>query len=462
MHDIPKNVEAEKTLLNTLLHNPQLANALAEVVSPDDFFDESNRVVYRALLELEQSNTTISTITLKAYLKQAELLASAGGAAYILDIAAQNPCSEAQALQHGKLISSIAKHRNAAEILEEIQGKLKGGDEKDAALLATAGSKVLELAINQEKFVSVTPKQAIKRVLKTIQHSIDRKGKLLGLSSGMNALDNLVFGFEPTKMYVIAARPGVGKTSLGLNIAADVAIKQKQPVLMFSLEMSADELYMRMYCGRAGVDSTKVKLGKADHVMLAKIQRECEMCADAPLQVDDRTRRTIDEIRLRAIQFVRQQPEGSAPLIIIDYLQLVSADTKRNDTREREIAKVSVGMKSLAKELNVPVIALAQLKRSKKDSKGYPTLEDLRESGSIEQDADTVIFIHKVQDDTETEAEEAGDVIMDDKNMKFIIAKNRSGPLGVLDVVFQATYTKFTCRQTADSRNPMNNLFGDD
>lgn len=462
MNDVPKNIEAEKTLLTTLIHDSGIANKLASLVHPKDFFDEANKTIYEALLTLEQTGTTISTITLKSYLKSNDLLAKAGGVTTVLDVAAQKPCSEEQALEHAKLIANTAKHRNAAEILEDIQNNLSGVEEKDAAILATAGSRVLDLATANDKFVSITPQDGSALVLNDIRESIKRDGKLVGLSSGLNCLDNLIFGFEPTKLYVIAARPGVGKTSLGLNIAANVAIQQRQPVLMFSLEMSAGELYTRLYCGRAGVDSTKVKLGLADDLMLDMVERECNACKDAPLQVDDRTRRTIDDIRLRSLQFIRQCSSDSSakPLIIVDYLQLVSADTKRNENREREVAKVSVGLKSLAKELNVPIISLAQLKRSD-DTKKYPTLKDLRESGSIEQDADAVVFIHKIQDQSETEAEESGDSIMDDKNMKLIVAKNRSGPLGILDVVFQATYTRFVGRVTADSRNPMNYLFED-
>lgn len=453
----PQNLDAERSVIAALIRDSSgLVHKVSDVLEMSCFAYTPNGTIFGEIVHLETQNKTITPITLQESLKTRGKLAEAGGASYIAELLKSQPEQPSAVLEHARIVAEKARLRHALVELEDAQNNLKGDDSADTAAVLAAGQRVLDIASKTRVFRAITPAEGCAEVIQQINTSIERQGALLGVSTGFRQLDRTMFGFEPTKLYILAARPGIGKTTFLMNIAENVAIsaqfRQRAHVLFFSLEMAYDELYLRLLCGRAGVDSTRVKTGEATPLLLEKVQRAAADCEGANLEIDDIPARSIDDIRIRANRFVKGLPPGEPCLVCVDYLQLISADVRKSESREREIAKVSVGLKAMAKQLRIPVLAAAQLRRAADDKK-YPQLSDLRESGAIEQDADVVMFLHKMQDDAEKEGEEEGHALYDTRDIKLIVAKNRGGPLAQLNYELEAKYTKFVEKRYTNDYN---------
>jgi replicative DNA helicase len=449
MIDLPQNKDAEKSVLAAVIRKPaEYLPPLLDKLSSDDFLTPAHGLIYQSVLELFAQTKVISAITVYEDLKAKEKAAEAGGSSTIASVLSGETESVEIVVAHALVIVEKAKVRKAAATIEEAQRSLIGVESKDSAHVLSAGQKLVDLALQAKDYRAVRPAEGISEIERQIRDSIERGGKLIGLETGFPSLDNAMFGFEPCRLYLFAARPAVGKSALLMNLAEHCAVNNDVHTLYISLEMAYDELYLRLICGRANVDTKMIKLGYANEEMLAKIGRVVNDIRKAPLEVDDTAARTIDDLRLRVFKFVKQVPEGKRAIVFIDYLQLLSAPQEK-ERREREVATISATLKNMAKMFRIPVVAACQLRRAA-DERKEPRLSDLRESGALEQDADTVVMIHPISNDSKDgefglEADESPI-----RPVVIIIEKNRAGAYARIKMDFNSTYTKFVdnCIQT--------------
>lgn len=422
----PQNIEAEQSLLGSLLIDKDAIVKIAEVLSPHHFYrTEQHGKLYRAILELFEKREPIDLVTVTQQLKQSEALQIVGGSAYLTTLVNTVPTS-AHIEHYAQIIREHALRRN----------------------LITEATKLVELAYDQsiplenilndaEQGVFAISQQNLKRDFVPLKDlltlSFDRldelqknQGKLRGVPSGFRDLDSKLAGFQDSNLIIFAARPGQGKTSFVLNVAQFVAVKGGIPVGIFSLEMSQEELVDRIIVAQADIDAWKLKTGRLDDADLDRMSHAYGELAEAPLFVDDTPGLTLSEIRTKAR---RLQIEHGLKILIVDYLQLIHG--RNLDNRVQEVSEISQGLKNLARELKIPVIAISQLSRAV-EARGSrrPQLADLRESGAIEQDADVVMFLYR------EDAENIKDVTID-------IAKHRNGPTGEIKLVFVPERVKF-------------------
>lgn len=438
---LPQSLDAEKALLAACIiegGQESIALCIEGKITPDVFYKPAHRLIFASLFSLYESGVPIDEIILADHLRSRQALDQVGGHAYLAEITDQIATTGhlphyVRCVRDAYLLRSVI--RTSSQLIESAyEGQEDVGqflDQVEREILAIGQERVTEGA----KPLRDTMNDAVNLVTSFLEN----KGQLRGVPSGFVDLDRMTFGFHPKEMIVIAARPSMGKTSLMLNIAEAAVLPRSEkdrPVntLMFSLEMGADQLAMRLLCSRARVSFTKLKEG----FLPADQQRELVRCAaelrKAPLWIDDGCHLTILELRAKARRLHAQNPLG---LIIIDYLQLVAGSDSRVP-REQQIAEISRGVKALAKELDVPVIIAAQLNRESEKERRQPRVSDLRESGSIEQDADVVILLSKKKD-ADDEEDRASSVVLRD----LILAKHRNGPVGIVPVAFTKNITRF-------------------
>jgi replicative DNA helicase len=430
---LPCNLEAERSILGAILLDDKAIHTVVETLHKEDFYLESHRRIFEKMFALTAEGTAIDLITLKNELQRSDDLESAGGAAYLASLTDGMP--RAINVEHySQIVKEKATLRRLIQISNETMARSYQNDELAQEILGDLERSIFEIASRQflTGFSPIEP--LVSSVYKQIEEVANRKSLVTGVETGFTELDKLTAGFHPSDLIIVAARPGLGKTSLCLNVAQYVALKKQQSVGIFSLEMSKEQLVKRLLCGEAEVDSHKVNTGFLNKEDWNKLGRAAGSLSQAKIFIDDTAGMSISEMRSKAR---RLRLEHGLDLLIVDYLQLMSGTNQRYENRTQEISQISRGLKALAKELSVPVIAISQLNRAIESRRGdhRPQLSDLRESGSIEQDADVVIFIFR--EETVNATEENSGVA------EIIIGKQRNGPTGTFQLAFLKQFTKF-------------------
>lgn len=428
LHDL----EAERALLGGLLIDPRRLTDVEERLQPEAFYDPLHRRIYAAMIAIED-RAAIDPITVKGKLSEAGELDAATSER--LRVIEESTLSAANVAHYAEIVLDKAMRRRLSEVAEEI-GKLAIEAGQDVATLSDNAERLVFGVTDQSRRGEPRELRGIlAETVELIQQMRDRKTTVTGLSTGIYLLDHRTTGFHPGELFILAARPGVGKTSLAMNIAVHAANRADPPVsvAVFNLEMPATQLALRMLCAEARISQGKLKAGALSHHDMEQIVQHAADLYNAPIYIDDSSSLTINELRSKARRL--KQADPNLGLIVIDYLQLMHG-RGRSESRHLEIAEISRGLKSLSKELNLPVLALSQLSRDVEKGKRRPQLSDLRESGSIEQDADCVLFLHK---DGEIEPQGPGGPIP----MELIIAKQRNGATGSFDLVFMSEFTRF-------------------
>lgn len=424
----PQSVDVEASLLGAVIIDPDAIVKVADIVRPIDFYDERHRMIYEGALRLYEQQSPIDVLTLSEELKAEGVLKEVGGSAYLTQLTNTVPTAT-NAEQYASIVATKSIRRRLISASNEIAQI--GHDEKRsiAELVEEAEAKLFEVS---QRHVG----NDIASMESILADSFDRldslhkdKGTIRGVSTGYKDLDGKLAGFQKSDLIILAARPSMGKTAMALNLAQNVAIKAEKPVLLFSLEMSKEQLVDRMLASEAGVNSWNLRTGNLSDSDFEKIGHAMGSLSEAQMFIDDTPGLTVSDLRTKARREAHKRELG---LIIVDYLQLMSGGSKfkSDGNRVQEISEISRGLKSVARELNVPVIALSQLSRSVESrSPQIPQLSDLRESGSIEQDADVVMFLYR--DDYYNPDTSDKPNILD-----IFISKHRNGPTGRVEIYF--------------------------
>ncbi len=404
-----------------------------ETLRKEDFYLESHRRIFEKMFALTADGTAIDLVTLKNELQRSDELESAGGAAYLASLTDGLP--RAVNIEHyAQIVKEKATLRRLIHISNEIMTRSYQSEEAAYEILGDIEKAIFEIANRQFRtgFAPIEP--LVSSVYKYIEEVANRKTLITGVETGFTELDKMTAGLHPSDLIIVAARPGLGKTSMCLNIAQFVALKKRQSVGIFSLEMSKEQLVKRLLCAEAEIDSHKVNTGFLNKEDWIKLGRAAGLLSQSKMFIDDTAGMSITEMRSKAR---RLSLEHGLDLLIVDYLQLMSGSGQRIENRTQEISQISRGLKALAKEISVPVLAISQLSRAIETRRGdhRPQLSDLRESGSIEQDADIVMFIYR--EDALNPTEENSGVA------EIIVGKQRNGPTGSFQLAFLKQFTKF-------------------
>jgi len=431
---LPHNLEAERSILGAVLLDNHSLNAAVEKIRAEDFFLPQHRQIFQRMIQLAENQQAIDVVTLMDDLSRRGELDSAGGVPYLSQLADGLP--RATNVEHyARIVKEKAVLRNLAYSAAAIQEQaLAGGDDADV-ILDRAESTIFQIAEDRVRAGLIGVKELVRDNFERLERIFSEGRRITGLATGYPSLDNETAGLQPSELVILAARPSMGKTALALNIAENVAVRNRQPVAVFSLEMSKESLLMRMLASEARVDAHKFRTGHIGREDWNKITHALGSLGDAPLWIDDSASSTVLEMGAKARRLKRDR---GLSLMIVDYLQLVvPTNTGRGTNRQEEVSSISRALKGLAKELKVPVVVLSQLTRAPEREERKPQLSDLRESGAIEQDADVVLFINRPNFYKTDLPEE------DRAKAELIIAKQRNGPTGNLNFVFLARHTRF-------------------
>ena len=431
----PQNLEAEESVLGAMMITSNAIAAVTEVLVASDFYRESHAKIYRAALQLYSKNEPVDAITLTNELEQRGELEEVGGRVRLHELA--------------RLVPATANARHYAEIVHEtatLRGLITTGGEiaqlgwaregEPAELVARAEQLVFGLAERRTKGELVLFKDTLVETFQRISHLYESGADVTGLASGFKDLDKITAGFQPANLVIIAARPSMGKSAFALEIANHVAVDLQTPCAFFSLEMSRQEVAQRLICSRGKVDAHHIRTGKLSKDDWPRLAQACGQLESAPLFVDDTPALSLLELRARAQTLKRRQPDLG--LVVVDYLQLMTTG-RSEESRLQEVSSISRGLKEIAKDLDLPVVALSQLNRSPEQRHDKrPMLSDLRESGSIEQDADLVMFLYREEYYDRDETDDSNKGVAE-----VIVAKHRNGPTGDFKVAFISKYAKF-------------------
>ena len=432
---MPHSVEAEVAVLSSILFNPvEALDHSVELLSPDHFYQRGHQIIFSTMLAMHGKGEPVDAITLTTRLKDAGKLEEVGGSHYVSKISSAMPTAA-----HVEFYIGILREKHRLRRLIEVASAAVAdafeSQSEPQQLMDRIETDVMKICDDDHKKIE-SIKEITDRMVQTVNDIQNNRGKLAGVSWGFRDLNKVTMGLRPSEMVVIAARPGIGKTSLALNVAEKLVLEEKISVGIFSLEMTADQLALRMACSRARLNIWDLYHGGVTDRTLREFSTAAGMIGNSPLHIIDTSQMGIAQLRASAR---RMKSREGIQILIIDYLQLmVGSGLNRNDNREREVAAISNGIKSLAKELNIPVIVLSQLNRQSEQEGGKPKLSNLRESGAIEQDADIVYLLSR-KDAYEEESGAAMDAIP----AEVIIAKNRNGPTGEIKLTFFPKYTRF-------------------
>ena len=436
----PQSLETEKALLGALMIRPDAMNDITDQLSPDAFYAEKHRILYRAMLALWGKNEPIDIESVRAKLADSNHLESIGGVSYLADLASEVPAAS-NAAHYANLVQKKYVLRSlidAGEFVAELG--LDEATELDDTL-DKAEKKVYEIAHSStlSKFVSV--KETLTDAWERLEHLQENKGELRGIPTGFKDLDQLLAGLQKSDLVILAARPSMGKTALALDIARQTAVKHGTTVGIFSLEMAAQQLVDRMVAAEAKVNSWNLRTGNIrDADDFERIRDAYDRLSRAPIFIDDSPSSNVLKMRAVARRLKREQGLG---LLIVDYLQLmVPTGARASDSLVQQVTEISRSLKVLARELDVPVLALSQLSRAVEQRRGKPRLSDLRDSGSIEQDADVVMFIHR--EDKMSDNQDRPNVA------EILVEKHRNGPVGSIELYFDDKRTTFVSMEKSD------------
>ena len=428
----PHDIEAEQAIIGSMLTDKDAVIAAVEVLQEQDFYREDNKIIYSAILNLYNRAEPIDIITLKSELKSMGKFEAVGGLEYIVQLPDKVPTTS-NVEQYIKIVEEKSMLRALIKTADELITLGYDPTQEVEQVIDIAEKKIFQVMQkkNQKGYSSI--KDILVDTFTQLEQLYNQKESITGVPTGFVDLDYRTSGLHNSDLILVAARPAMGKSAFALNIATNAAVRAKVPVAIFSLEMSKEQMTNRILCSEAMVDSAKVRTGKIDDDEWAKLAATSGELSEAGIYIDDTPGISIMEIRAKCRKMKLEKNIG---LVVIDYLQLVQGSNKKGGSREQEIAEISRSLKILAKELNVPVIALSQLSRAPEQRIDHrPMLSDLRESGSIEQDADIVMFLYR--DDYYNEDTEKKNIA------EVIIAKHRSGATGTVELLWLANYTKF-------------------
>ena len=431
---LPHNIEAERSILGAVLLDNHALNAAVEKLRSEDFFLPQHRRIFERMIQLAEKQQAIDTVTLMEDLSRRGELEASGGVPYLSQLADGLP-RITNVEHYARIVKEKAILRSLIFSASAIQEQALAAGEDADIILDRAESAIFQLAEDRAKAGLIGVKELVKEGFERLEKIFSEGRRITGLATGYAALDNETAGLQPSELIILAARPSMGKTALALNIAENVAVRNRQNVAIFSLEMSKESLLLRLLASHARVDAHKFRTGHMNKDDWGKITGSLGILGEAPIWIDDSASSTVLEMGAKARRLKRDR--GLA-LMVVDYLQLVvPSNTGRQSNRQEEVSGMSRALKALAKELQVPIVVLSQLTRAPEREERKPQLADLRESGAIEQDADVVLFINRpnfyktdLPDEDRAKAE-------------LIIAKQRNGPTGTLNFVFLGRHTRF-------------------
>jgi replicative DNA helicase len=427
----PQNNEAEQSVIGAILIENEALLKSIEIIRPEDFYRESHRLIFQSMIELFEKNEPADLITLTEHLRNKNKLEEVGGASYLTTLCDQIPTA-ANIEYYAKIVKEKAVLRRLISCATEIATRGYSNQDEVGELLDFAEKSIFDISEDQIKSSVYPLKEILKASFKTIEKLYNKKELITGVATGFTELDQITSGFQPSDLIIIAGRPSMGKTAFCLNIAQNAAYESKIPIVIFSLEMSKEQLALRMLCSEARVDAHKMRSGFLTESDWPKLTRGAGRLSETKIFIDDTPGMGVLEMRAKAR---RLKSEHGLGMVIVDYLQLMRGRSTI-DSREQEISDISRSLKALAKELKLPVVALSQLNRRVEDrAVKKPQLADLRESGAIEQDADVILFLYR---------DEVYNPDSQDKgSAEIIIGKQRNGPTGEIRLAFIDRYTRF-------------------
>jgi len=427
----PQDIEAEKCVLGSIFLDNAAILKVVEILTPEDFYRAAHSAIYRTMLDLFTRNEPIDLVTVHAALKDRDLLEQVGGASYLAELAHFVPTA-ANVVYYANIVREKSILRRLIAASTEIASRCYEAVEPVDELLEEAEQKIFEIRAQGNRKSFFPLKEVIKEAVLQIEHLHQRREEVTGVPTGFYEFDRMTAGLQNSDLIIIAGRPSMGKTSFALNIAQHAAVQHGIPVAIFSLEMSKEQLATRMLCAEARVEAQGVRTGRLSEADWQRLTYAANRLSQAPIFIDDTPAISVLELRAKARRLMAEHGLG---LVIVDYLQLMRG-RERRERREQEISEISSSLKAMAKELNVPVVALSQLNRRVEERPDKrPQLSDLRESGAIEQDADVIVFIYR---------DEVYNKNTQEKGIaELIIGKQRNGPTGVVRLGFQAQYSTF-------------------
>lgn len=424
-------LEAEKYLLGSILLDNSVMPLVSEIVTPSDFYTPINAEIFNACLKLNAANHPIDVATIMFAVKDTDWFRD-NGVAYIMDLVGQTP-SSCNCVYYAKIVRNDALRRKLNTFANQLLSKTSVPVVNSLELATNVVQELSEISESVSESNYCDLKEAMRKACAQIEETVQNNGKLPGVSTGFVDLDNFLGGLRDGSLTIIAARPAMGKTAFVVNILQNLCIREKQPALMFSLEMTQAELAMRIISSESKISGIDIRIGNLKPNQWDDMLNTVESCSDVPLYIDESSGITIATLQDRAKRIKKIK---DLKLVVVDYLQLLSSSSSKASNREQEIADIARGLKCLAKDISCPVIALAQLNRSVESrAEKRPMLSDLRESGSIEQDADNVLFIHRPGYYDKNEKQDVAEII---------VAKQRSGPTGIVHLKWIGRLTQFT------------------
>lgn len=428
----PHNSEAEQSVIGAVFLEPQALITASEIVIADDFYHIAHQKIFQTMLNLSDQGKAIDLVTVTEELSAKKELEDIGGLSYITELASAVPTA-ANIAHYAKIVEEKAILRRLIRVASKIADDGYTREDEVEVLLAEAEKKMLEVSNRKNAGDFKHVKDVLVQTFDNIEQLQSRDGDVTGIPTGFRDLDKMTAGFQRNDLIIVAARPSVGKTAFALNVAQSVAVKARENVAIFSLEMGADQLVMRMLCAEGNIDAQRLRTGALETEDWSKLTMAMGSLSNSGIYIDDSPGVRMTDIRAKCRRLAKESGLG---MILIDYLQLILGSGKPGENRQQEVSEISRSLKGLARELKVPVIALSQLSRGVEQRQDKrPMMSDLRESGSIEQDADIVAFLYR--DDYYDKESESKDII------EIIIAKQRNGPTGTVSLAFRKEYNKF-------------------
>lgn len=430
----PHNAEAESAVLGSMLLQADAVDRALAALRPEDFYTPANQRIFAAMRALANAGTPIDVVTVTAHMER-EGTMHEGGFAYLNKLV-EDVLSPAHVEQHISLIREKSALRQLIDVCVRTAQDSYAGQTPAETLMARAADEIHRIAIGSARGQVIPIREAVLQSYRQMSVAYQSKGGILGIPTGFPMMDQMLSGLQPTQLIVIAGRPGMGKTSFALNLVEHASMQHQATCLMFSMEMSAQQLATRLLCSNAQVDMQKTRTGRMQVEDFERMGGAMKRISAAPIFIDDSAGISVSEMTAKARRLQRTEGLG---MIVIDYLQLMSAPDRRTENRNQEISHITRSLKIMAKELDVPILLLSQLSRAseKSDAGKYPKLSELRESGAIEQDADVVIFLQR--DDYYPENRTAENI----GKATILIAKQRNGPTGPINVRWSGEYTKY-------------------